>query len=78
MAKYKSKLKRNSKYNPKSERFKKHATYRALEYIQTCKNKNVYPTLNTARQAKKSIEDRGKNVSIYKCPNCKKYHLTSE
>ena len=75
MAKYKSKLKRNSKFNPKSERFKKHMVFSALDYIQTCEGKVAYDTINKARQAKKHMENP---MGIYKCPNCGKYHLTSE
>ena len=76
MVKYKSKLKRNSKYNPKSKRFIKSKVFNSAEYIQTCEDKIAYPTINKARQAKK----RSKLIpmEIYKCPNCGKYHLTTE
>lgn len=74
MAKYKSKLKRNSKYNPKSKRFKKHMAFNTVEYAQTCENKVAFPTVNKARQAKKYLKDP---MEIYKCPNCGKYHLTT-
>lgn len=75
MAKYKSKLKRNSKFNPKSERFKRHMAFSALDYIQTCEGKVAYGTINKARQVKKRMKTP---MGIYKCPNCGKYHLTSE
>ena len=74
MAKYKSKLKRNSKFNPKSERFKNHMVFDSVSAIQICEGKIAYQTINKARQAKKKI---GKPMEIYKCPNCKKYHLTT-
>lgn len=75
--KYKSKLKRNSKYNPKSERFLRHAMLANPASVETCKGKIAHQTINNARQAKKAVEGRGQNVGIYKCPHCKKYHLTS-
>ena len=75
MAKYKSKLKPNSKYNPKSKRFKNHMVFSTSEYIQTCEDKVAFATLNKARQAKKYLKDP---MTIYKCPNCGRYHLTTE
>lgn len=75
MAKYKSKLKRNSKYNPKSKRFINNKVFSSIEYMQTCEDKVAFATLNKARQAKKRLKDP---MAIYKCPNCGKYHLTTE
>lgn len=75
MAKYKSKLKRNSKYNPKSKRFINNKIFSSAEYIQTCEEKIAFDTINKARQAKKNIKVQ---MRIYKCPNCGKYHLTTE
>lgn len=75
MTKYKSKLKRNSKYNPKNKRFIKNKVFNSVEYIQTCEDKVAFATLNKARQAKKYLKDPR---AIYKCPNCGKYHLTTE
>lgn len=74
MAKYKSKLKRNSKFNPHSRRFINHKVFDSVISIQTCEDKIAYTTINKARQAKKNIKTP---MEIYKCPNCKKYHLTS-
>lgn len=76
--KYKSKLKRNSKYNPHSERFKRGKILSSVSSIETCEGKIAYLTMNKARQAKKQIEKRGRTMGIYKCPHCKKYHLTTE
>lgn len=78
MAKYKSKLKRNSKYNPHSERFKRHKAFSSVASIETCDGKVAYATINKARQAKKHIERHGNIMNIYKCPHCKRYHLTTE
>ena len=78
MAKYKSKLKRNSKYNPHSERFRRGKILNSVSSIETCEGKVTYPTMNKARQAKKQIEKKGHTMGIYKCPHCKKYHLTTE
>lgn len=78
MAKYKSKLKRNSKYNTHSERFHKYKALNSVASKTTCEGKNAYPTMNKARQAKKQIEKKGSTMGIYKCPHCKKYHLTTE
>ena len=75
MAKYKSKLKRNSKYNPKSKRFINNKVFSSVEYAQTCEDKVAFVTLNKARQAKKRMKIP---MGIYKCPNCGKYHLTTE
>lgn len=75
MAKYKSKLKRNSKYNRHSKRFINNRIFSSTEYIQTCEDKVAFPTINKARQAKKHLKDP---MGIYKCPHCKKYHLTTE
>ena len=75
MAKYKSKLKRNSKYNPKRKRFINNKVFNSVEYIQTCEDKVAFATINKARQAKKYLKDP---MTIYKCPNCGKYHLTTE
>lgn len=74
MTKYKSKLKRNSKYNPKSKRFINNKVFSSIEYVQTCEDKVAFATLNKARQAKKCLKDP---MAIYKCPNCGKYHLTT-
>lgn len=74
--KYKSKLKRNSKYNPHSKRF----INRILidnNPIETCEAKVTYLTINKARKAKRQIEKSGSVMDIYKCPHCKHYHLTS-
>lgn len=76
--KYKSKLKRNSKYNPHSKRFRKNKVFSSASSIETCEEKIAYLTINKARQAKKQIEQRGHTMGIYKCPHCKKYHLTTE
>ena len=75
MAKYKSKLKRNSKYSPKSKRFINNKVFSSIEYMQTCEDKVAFATFNKARQAKKYLKDP---MAIYKCPNCGKYHLTTE
>ena len=75
--KYKSKLKRNSKYNPHSKRFINHARLSNPVSIENCEDKIAYPTMNKARQAKKKIEKGGAVMEIYKCPHCKKFHLTS-
>lgn len=75
MTKYKSKLKRNSKYNPKSKRFINNKVFNSVGYIQTCEDKVAFATINKARQAKKHQKDP---MTIYKCPNCGKYHLTTE
>lgn len=74
--KYKSKLKRNSKYNPHSKRF----INRILidnNPIETCEAKVTYLTINKAKKAKRQIEKNGSIMDIYKCPHCKHYHLTS-
>lgn len=75
--KYKSKLKRNSKYDPHSKRFINHAMLSNPVSIEKCENKMAYQTINKARQAKKKIEKDGSVMEIYKCPHCKKFHLTS-
>ena len=72
--KYKSKLKHNSKYNPHSKRFQRHKAFSTPDYIQKCKGKIAYPTINKARKAKRYLKDP---MDIYKCPNCGKYHLTT-
>ncbi len=75
--KYKSKLKRNSKYNPHSERFRKHLVFDSTSYKKTCEDKIAYLTINKAKKAKRQIEKDGSFMEIYKCPNCKHYHLTA-
>lgn len=75
--KYKSKLKRNSKYNPHSKRFINRAMLSNPVSIEKCEDKMAYQTINKARQAKKKIEKGGAVMEIYKCPHCKKFHLTS-
>lgn len=75
--KYKSKLKRNSKYNPHSKRFIKRIMLSNPVSVETCEGKMTYQTINKARQAKKKIESGGAVMEIYKCPHCKKFHLTS-
>lgn len=75
--KYKSKLKRGSKYNPHSKRFIKHAMLSNPVSVEICEGKMVFQTINKARQAKKKIERDGAVMEIYKCPHCKKFHLTS-
>ena len=75
--KYKSKLKRNSKYNPHSKRFLNHARLSNPVSAENCADKIAYPTINKARQAKNKIEKGGAVMEIYKCPHCKKFHLTS-
>jgi hypothetical protein len=44
---------------------------------ENCADKIAYPTINKARQAKNKIEKGGAVMEIYKCPHCKKFHLTS-
>lgn len=72
--KYKSKLRRNSKYNPKGERFRNHKVFSSSEYIQTCENKIAFSSINKARQARKGL---GNSMNVYRCPNCGKFHLTT-
>lgn len=72
--KYKSKLRRNSKYNPKGERFRNHKVFSSLGYIQTCENKIAFSSIGKARQVKKGLKVP---MNIYKCPNCGKFHLTT-
>lgn len=72
--KYKSKLKRNSKYNPKSERFRKHRVFSSSGYIQTCEDKIAFSSINKARQARKGLKTP---MNVYRCPNCGKFHLTT-
>lgn len=78
MAKYKSKLKRNSKYNTHSDRFYRHKVFSSIVSKETCEGKVAFQTINKARQAKNKVEQGGKTMGIYKCPHCKKYHLTTE
>lgn len=75
--KYKSKLKRNSKYNPHSKRFGNHIMLENPVSIENCSEKISHDTFNKAKQAKKSLEKNGNIMAIYKCPHCKKFHLTS-
>ena len=74
--KYKSKLKRNSKYNPHSKRFTNHILIENSS-IETCEAKVKYLTFNKAKKAKKAVEKNGNLMSIYKCPHCKHFHLTT-
>lgn len=75
--KYKSKLRRNSKYNPHSKRFINHVMLSNPVSIKTCEGKIAYQTINKARRAKKKAERDGSVMEIYKCPHCRKFHLTS-
>ena len=75
--KYKSKLKRNSKYNPHGKRFINHIMLSNPVSVKICEGKMAYRTINKARQIKKKIERGGAVMEIYKCPHCKKFHLTS-
>lgn len=74
--KYKSKLKRNSKYNPHSKRFANHILIENND-IDNCLKKRMFLTINKAKKAKRQMEKGGCIMDIYKCPHCKHYHLTS-
>lgn len=75
--KYKSKLKRNSKYNPHSKRFSYRKAINTDLSRENCEKKIAYLTVNKARKAKRKIEKDGSIMEIYRCPLCKHYHLTS-
>mgnify|MGYP007022357360 CR=1 FL=1 len=62
--KYKSKLKRTSKYNPHSKRFINHAMLSNPVSIENCEDKMAYRTINKARQAKKK-KDHSKLKKIW-------------
>lgn len=75
--KYKSKLKKNSKYNPKSRRFQKKLAGENIVSLENCQKKVAFETINRAYKGKRFVERKyGHIMEIYKCPHCKKYHLT--
>lgn len=80
MAKYPSKLKRNSKYNSRNKRAIRN-TYkenRASVWKQ-CTSKKAYIDRASAGIARDNVRRKfGYNTRIYKCEICKYYHLTSE
>lgn len=58
-----------------------HLTYKLKNPVLICIRKNSYPTLGAAKKAGLRIFNvRGpiKNLSAYKCPVCKNWHLTSK
>lgn len=74
--KYKSKLKRNSKYNPNSKRFQEKLARENIVSLENCQEKVAYKTVNLAYKGKRLAEKYGHIMEVYKCPHCKKYHLT--